>query len=216
MPTPPGKIVVGAYVDRELAERFRAWARTQKGGISGVLRDFMEEKARGQAPQPPPGVAGNKLTIRLRDQELEALCRLAEARSVTPTTWLRSLASAHLGRRPQWNGAELDELRRLFTEVRRIGANVNQIARAMNVASHTGEYPAGQAQAVRELVDQVRTETRRIVAVLSGNFDYWGLPEEERPRSAYGAVERDAAQTAKERRRRKLLPRRRPARVGAE
>jgi len=40
---------------------------------------------------------------------------------------------------------------------------------------------------------------RRVVAVMSGNFDYWGLPDEDRPTAAPGAVERvDAAATVAE------------------
>ena len=61
------------------------------------------------------------MTVRLKERERDALVRAAEARAVTPATWLRSLAVAHLGRRPQWTPSEEEALRALFVEVRRIG-----------------------------------------------------------------------------------------------
>ena len=118
----------------------------------------------------------------------------------------------HLGHRPQWNGAEIEALRELFTEVRKIGNNVNQIARALNVAAHKGEYSPYQGQEAREAAELVRIETRRIVAVMTGNFDYWGLPDADRPTAAPGAQERDDIATKKERRKIARQPRRRPAR----
>jgi len=40
---------------------------------------------------------------------------------------------------------------------------------------------------------------RRVVAVRNGNFDYWGMPDGDRPTAASGAVERvDAVATVAE------------------
>jgi len=91
---------------------------------------------------------------------------------MTPSMWVRALTVAHLARRPQWNSAEVDALRDLFAEVRRIGANMNQVTRALNVAITRGEYPPYQGEAVREAAKLVRPEMRRGVSMLSGNWDY--------------------------------------------
>ncbi len=212
MSTPPDKTMVGAYVDRDLAERFKAWARSTEGGASAALRKFMASTVDGAEPPGPIGVAGHQVTVRLKDAERLALLQAATARNTTPTNWVRSLAIAHLGRRPQWNDAEVLALREVFAELRRIGVNVNQIAKALNVAALSGEYPAGQGDAALAAVEMIRRETRRVVAVITGNFDYWGLPDAERPVAAYGAKVRDVDATEAERRKIRLRPRRRPAR----
>lgn len=206
-------MMIGTYVPVELAAKFKAWARTTQGGASAELRNLITNAMEGRSPASPPGGAsGYQVMVRLKDGERLALLEAARSRGTTPANWLRSLAITHLGQRPQWNPAEVDALRELFIEVRRIGNNVNQIARAMNTAAHTGEYSPYQGEAVREAAEQVRVEMRRIVAVMTGNFDYWGLPDADRPTAAPGAEEREAADTEKERRKLAGRPRRRPAR----
>ena len=205
-----GQELLSTWVPVDLAARFRAWARGTEGGASAALRRLISEATDGSAPSPPPGASGHQVMVRLKDAERIALLRAAKARSTTPANWLRSLAIVHLGRRPQWNGAELEALREIGQELRRIGNNVNQIARALNGAAHTGEYPQHQGEAAKDAAETVRTELRRLLAVYSGNFDYWGLPDAERPTTAPGATrtERERENAAKAKR--KLRARRRP------
>lgn len=206
-------MMVGTYVPLELAAKFKVWARTTQGGASAELRNLITNAMEGRSAMPPSGgAAGHQVMVRLKDAERLALLEAARLRGTTPANWLRSLAIAHLGRRPQWNPAEIDALRELFMEVRRIGNNVNQIARAMNTAAHTGEYPPYQGEAAREAADLLRVEMRRVVSVMTGNFDYWGLPDADRPTAAPGAEERDDQATEQERQRVARRPRRRPAR----
>ncbi len=191
MPAPPESVLIGTHVDRGLAERFKSWARAKDGSVSAALCRILLEMVDGQEPQAPLGTAGYRVTVRLKDAERLALLAVARDRQTSPSVWLRCLAVVHLGRRPQWNDPEVAELRAVFTELRRIGTNLNQIARALNVAAQSGEYPAGQGTAAMEAADLVHSETRRVVAVMTGNFDYWGLPDADRPAPWYGALVRD-------------------------
>ena len=104
----------------------------------------------------------------------------------------------------------------MFKELRRIGNNVNQIARALNVAAHTGEYSPYQGEEARAAAERVRSEMRRVVALMTGNFDYWGLPDADRPTAAPGAQERDDEATVQERQKLSKLPKRRAARFRKE
>ena len=122
------------------------------------------------------------------------------------------MAIVHLAGKPQWNPAELEELRAIFREVRAIGNNVNQIARSLNVAVTTGEHAAHQGDAAKDAVELVRHEMRRIVAVMTGNFDYWGLPQAARPAARPGATDQADVEARAAEAWRKLRPRRRPAR----
>ena len=107
-------------------------------------------------------------------------------------------------------------MRELFRELRAIGNNVNQIAHALNAAAQTGQYLEPQGIAVREAAELVRFEMRRVVAIMTGNFAYWSLPDAERPTAAPGAVERADAEARAAETKRKARPRRRPARFADE
>lgn len=205
--------MVGAYVEADLAERFKAWARAAEGGASAQLRRLIIEAMDGRSPPPSPGRAmGQSVMVRLKEEERVALTYAADARSTTPANWIRSLAIVHLARRPQWTPGEIDAMRDIFIELRAIGNNVNQIAHAMNVAALLGEYPPYQGEAAKEAAKLVRSEMRRIAAVMTGNYDYWGLPDQDRPTAARGALNRDREATKQEERRVRLRPKRRPKR----
>lgn len=173
MPVPAGKTLLNAYVDRDLADRFKAWARPH-GGVSAALRSVIEGAVAEHDPEPPPGAAGFHVTVRLRERERELLLAAAQARGMPVAAYLRSLAVVHLAGRPQWSPDEAEALRDLGGELRRIGSNVNQIARALNVAVHKGEYPAGQGTEAKEAARLVRAELRRLLAIYTGNLERWG------------------------------------------
>ena len=84
---------------------------------------------------------------------------------------------------------ELNELRTISDHLRRIGSDINVIAGIINGAVRTGAYPPEQGLAVKEAAELVRYEGRRLAAVMTGNFDYWGLPTDQRPKARPGAVE---------------------------
>lgn len=193
MPVPAGKTLLNAYVDRDLADRFKVWARPQ-GGVSAALRRVIEGAVAEHEPEPPLGAAGFHVTVRLRDRERELLLAAAQARGMPVAAYLRSLAVVHLAGRPQWSPAESEALRELGGELRRIGSNVNQIARALNVAVHKGEYPAGQGTEAKEAARLVRAELRRLLAIYTGNLERWGQAQAdagEAPRGLLGKVEQE-------------------------
>lgn len=211
MPRRPDQTTLSTHIDRELAARFQAWARGTEGGTSAALRRIVSEAMDGKGPVPPSGAgAGQQVGVRFKASERALLSEAARSRSTTPAGWLRSLALVHLSRKPEWNMAEVEELREVFKELRRIGNNVNQIARALNVAAHKGEYPPYQGEEARVASERVRTEMRRVVSMITGNFDYWGLPDAERPTASPGAEERDNNATVQERQRLARTSRRRP------
>lgn len=208
-----GKVLVSAWVDALAAERFKAVARASDGSVSRALARMVGEAIDDPRAVSPSGVGqSEKLTIRFREQERAVLAEVARRRHTSPTNWVRSLALVHLMRKPEWNGDELEQFRDVVRELRRIGSNINQIAAAVNKAAAVGHCPPEAADAAKEATQTVHSETRRLAAILTGNFDYWGLPDELHPRATRAG---SAASEANERRakaKRKLRPRRRPAR----
>lgn len=208
-----GQKMVGAYVDAALAERFASWARQTEGGASAAIRRMITEAIEGKPPAAPKGAgASSQVSVRLKTDERRALALVARERGTTPANWIRSLALVHLTRKPAWNESELEDLRRLAYEVAVIGSNVNQIARALNVAVQSGVFPPHQHLAAQEAAELVRSQMHRLTAAITGNYDYWGLPQDERPTPTPGARERRDALAEDAERRRKLRPRKRPAR----
>ena len=208
-----GQELLSTWVPAELAQAFKTAARGSQGGTSAALRRLVTEAVTNKPPAAPAGAGtGYQVGVRLKPQERVALASAARSHGTSPANWLRALALVHLARKPQWNAAELDELRELFKELRRIGSNVNQIARALNVAVQSGVYPPHQGIAAQQAAEAIRDDMRRVVGMMTGNFDYWGLPYDERPRPDPEAVARaDATARAAEDRRR-ARPRRRPTR----
>lgn len=224
-----GQVHLSTYVPVELAEAFQALARRSDGGASGALKRLVaqavdqEKQGKGlHSASPheaiaPRGVGrGEQVSVRLKAIERQALAEAAQTQGTSPANWIRSLALVHLARRPQWNPAELEALRVLFGELRAIGHNINQMAHVLNIAVTTGDYPPEQGTAAREAAERIQWEMRRVVAAITGNFDYWGLPDAERPTAAPGALKRAEAQARAAEAKRKLRPRRRPARFAGD
>ncbi|MGG5889494.1 MobC family plasmid mobilization relaxosome protein [Falsiroseomonas sp. HC035] len=211
MPVPVGKTLLNAYVDRDLADRFKAWARPQ-GGVSAALRCVIQGAVAEHEPEPPPGAAGFHVTVRLRERERELLLAAAQVRGMPVAAYLRSLAVVHLAGRPQWSPVEVEALRELGSEVRRIGNNVNQIARALNVAVHKGEYPAGQGSEAKEAARLVRAELRRLLAIYTGNLERWGQAAKDAEQVPRGLLSKAEAEEREGRERAKRRPKlRRPS-----
>ncbi|MBP2316080.1 hypothetical protein [Azospirillum soli] len=205
-----GQELLSAWVPAELAAAFKAEARKTEGGASGALRRLVCEAVRGCPPAPPRGIGtGEQIGVRLKGPERAALSDAATARGTSPANWLRSLALVHLARRPQWTPAEVETLRDVFRELRAIGHGVERIARSLD---GVGDPALRPGDAAREAAELIRIEMRRVVAVMTGNFDYWGLPDAERQTAALGAVDRVAAEAREAEARRRNRPRRRAIR----
>jgi hypothetical protein len=93
---------------------------------------------------------------------------------MAPSTWVRSLVRAHVLRRPQWGEFERQGFAAVLTALARIGSNVNQIARAMNVAVLKGEYAAGQGSEAREAAANVKRAIAQLAGMVGRDLDYWG------------------------------------------
>jgi len=206
-----GQELLTVWVPAEVAAAFKAHTRVTDGGASAALRRLITQAMDGEAPAAPRGGGtGHQVGVRFKDAERAALAEAARAHGTSPANWLRSLALVHLTGQPQWNPTEVEALRAVFRELRAIGHTVDRIARALDGA----DDPAWrQGDTAHEAAELIRIEMRRVVAVMTGNFDYWGLPEAERPTAAPGAVGRAAADVRAAEARRKNRPRRRVARL---
>lgn len=200
---PKDRKLVGAYVPIEHAVRFEAVARERGAGVSSLLRELIGGVAAGGPATEPRGVGrSEQVLVRLRGPEREALGQAARDRRTTPAAWVRALVLGTLASQPQWSREETEELRAIYGELRRIGNNVNQIARGVNAAVQAGDYPPEQGRAALEAVRLVMETMKPLGVVLERNGRYWRVePDPD-----------EAAAAAEARRRQGIARRTRPRR----
>lgn len=162
-------------VPDDLAARFDAGADLA-GGRSAVLRRLIAAAA-GDAPKPSPRPRrrrqGERLMVRLDGREAAFVAAEAQAMGLPRSTWVAALIRRRCGGQPTFSRADdlaLDGLRR---EVRRIGVNVNQIARALNTAVMEGRVLQAELGSLDELRLELRAHLRAVAEAFEGNLSYW-------------------------------------------
>ncbi|WP_421930897.1 MobC family plasmid mobilization relaxosome protein [Phenylobacterium sp.] len=162
-------------VPDDLLARFDAAAGGQ-GGRAPTLRRLMDQAAAG-----PPAVGERlparplKLTVRLTAHDGDGLAREASGMGLTPNAWVAALIRHRLHGKPTFGRDETVALLAIQGEVRRIGVNVNQIARALNTAIMEGKVLDLEIA----YLDALRTELRAHIFTLreafEGNLAYWAV-----------------------------------------
>ena len=144
-----------------------------------MLRRLMEGAARAPFPEPSAGPSeprSGKLTLRLTERELGLLEVEAATVGLSRTQWAVSLVRRRLDGRAQFTPPEALALIECRRELRRIGVNVNQIARALNTAVMEGSVLGLELAQL----DAHQAELRGWVAALGeafgGNLAYWSEP----------------------------------------
>jgi hypothetical protein len=160
-------------VSDELLARFDAAAGGQ-GGRAPTLRRLMDQAAAG--PLAPPGrlpARPLKLTVRLAADDGAGLAREAAAMGLTPNGWAAALIRHRLHRKPTFQRGEAIALLAIQSEVRRIGANVNQIARALNTAVMEGKVLDLELAYLDTLRTELRAHMFTLREAFEGNLAYW-------------------------------------------
>jgi hypothetical protein len=162
-------------VPPDLIRRFDA-AAASRGGRSRVLRRLMEEVAQAPLPeavQAPPRRSSVKLTLKLSLPDLAALEAEAGAVGLSRTQWTVALIRARLYGRPQLgrsDGVAFLDARR---ELRRIGVNINQIARALNTAVTDGQVLDLEVAQLAAFQGEIAAWVEAMGGAFRGNMDYW-------------------------------------------
>lgn len=161
----------------DLTRRFDAAAATQ-GGRSRLLRRLMEAAARAPLPaaEPaPPKAAMGKLTLRLPASDLAALAAEADALGLSRTQWVVALIRRRLYGRPQLSRPEAIAFVDVQRDLRRIGVNVNQIARALNVAVLEGSVLDLELAQLGAFQAEIAAHLDGLRDAFAGNLAYWAV-----------------------------------------
>ena len=163
-------------VTDDLLARFDAAAGSQ-GGRAPTLRRLMDQAAAGSAS--PGGrlpARPLKLTVRLADDDGDGLTREAAAMGLTPNGWAAALIRHRLHGKPTFPRGEAVALLAIQGEVRRIGVNVNQIARALNTAVMEGKILDLEVAYFEALRTELRAHMFTLREAFAGNLAYWAAP----------------------------------------
>lgn len=169
-------VVLSARVSDELAAGFDA-AAAMVGGRSALLHRLIREA--GGAGSAPAGHRRRqlrnaaRLMVRLAPAEAAHAAREAAAMAIPRSSWVAALVAAHGRGAPRF--ARPDELALIAIqgELRRIGVNVNQIARALNTAVMEGRVLDTELGAIDDLRRELRGHIGALGEAFAGNLAYW-------------------------------------------
>ncbi len=160
----------------DLAARFDGWA-AERGGRSPALRHLIEQVSGAAAPScEPPGRLGPrplKLTVRLAAADGRGIDAAAAEMGLTRNAWAAALIRRRLHTRPTFRRSDELSLLAMQTELRRIGVNVNQIARALNTAVMEGKVLDLELSYLDDLRAEIRAHLAALHEAFEGNLAYW-------------------------------------------
>ena len=161
----------------DLTRRFDAAAEGQ-GGRSRLLRRLMERAAQTPLPAPvalPPTGGTGKLTLRLGASDLALLEAEAGSAGLSRTQWSVSLIRHRLHGRPQFTRPDALALIETRRELRRIGVNINQIARALNTAVLEGQVLDLELAQIGAFQVEIAAWIESLGEAFEGNLAYWSV-----------------------------------------
>ncbi|UQV18958.1 MobC family plasmid mobilization relaxosome protein [Brevundimonas albigilva] len=164
-------------VSPDLIRRFDAAAAGQ-GGRSRLLRRLMDGAAQASLPTAPEAVStprSGKLTLRLDEGDMRLLEAEAAAVGLSRTQWSVALIRRRLRDRPQLSGPESLALIEVRRELRRIGVNVNQIARALNTAVMEGQVLDLELAQLGAFQAEIAAWVEALGEAFEGNLAYWAV-----------------------------------------
>ena len=159
----------------DLAACFDAWA-ADRGGRSPALRHVIEQACSGAptaAGRLPPRPV--KLTLRLAAADARGLDAAAAELGLTRNAWAAALVRRRLVGRPTFRPDDATALLAIQSELRRVGVNVNQIARALNTAVLEGKVLDLELAYLDDLRAEIRAHMLALREAFEGNLAYWDV-----------------------------------------
>jgi hypothetical protein len=158
-----------------LAVRFDARAAAF-GGRSARLRQLMEGDCK--SAEPPATAAHGKrsasrLMVRLAAPEAAHVAAESARLTMPQAAWVAALVRRHVRGMPTFGTPDTLALLAVQAEIRRIGVNVNQIARAMNTAVMEGRVLEAELQSIDDFRRELAGHLTAVREAFVGNLAYW-------------------------------------------
>ncbi len=158
----------------DLADRFDA-AAVLDGGRSALLRRLIiaaaaPATARGAPAGPRDGA---RIMVRLTAPDAAAVDIAAAAMGLSRAAWVAALVRRRVRGKPTFPRPDALTLMTIQVELRRVGVNVNQIARALNTAVMEGRVLDSELTWTRSLRAEIREHIAGLREAFEGNLAYW-------------------------------------------
>jgi len=168
-------------------------AAKECGGVSALLRRLIADQLSALVSNPvstspsedalvakPATTSGEadalqseRVTARLRATEMAALEQEAHRQGLRPSTWAAQCIRSSLSGRPAFSRPETAALREIASQIGRVGANLNQITRALHVQVQQGGGGHDLTREVADLAAEVMTFRAEVRDALKRKLTYW-------------------------------------------
>lgn len=147
------------------------------GGRSARLRqlidrDVASKPARALSARRGPRTAA-RVMVRLAAPEALASSDAAASMRLSRSAWIAALVRARTLGQPTLSLPDEVQLIAIRSEIRRIGVNVNQIARALNTAVMEGRVLDLQLTEIRDFRRELTAHFAAVGEAFAGNLSYW-------------------------------------------
>jgi hypothetical protein len=181
-----GSAHLKAWVSEDTKQRFAAMAAAQGVSESALLNRTITLLLQSVTAEPlvvaEPSVTASRdsrLSLRLRPDDQRLLKERALARGIPAATYVAALVRSHLTGQAPLPKAELAGLREAVRELRAIGRNLNQIARAANHGSPSAAPSREDLLAILRGCEVLRDHVRNVV---TANLRAWEVGHAETSR----------------------------------
>ncbi|HEY3949610.1 plasmid mobilization relaxosome protein MobC [Phenylobacterium sp.] len=164
-------------VPDDLASRFDGVA-AGFGGRSARLRQLIEGACAVAGPQvkaaPEPRTA-MRMMVRLAAPEARHVATESARLALPRAAWVAALVRRHARGVPTFSRPDELAVIAIQSELRRIGVNVNQIARALNTAVMEGRVLEAELGEVAAFRRELRDHLLAVREAFQGNLTYWDV-----------------------------------------
>lgn len=164
-------------VPDEMALRFDDSA-ARLGGRSVLLRRLIATTAgaaeQAEVPQRPRPSAA-RVMVRLSAPDVAAVDLEARLMGMRRAGWIAALVRRRVRGRPTLARSEELAVFAIQAELRRVGVNINQIARALNTAVLEGRVLELELAEVQALGKEIRAHIGAVGEAFAGNLAYWDV-----------------------------------------
>jgi non-ribosomal peptide synthetase component F len=169
-------VMFSVRVSDDVAQRFDA-AAVESGGRSATLRRLISTAARparhAAAPSGPRTAA--RLMVRLAAPDAAGVDAEAAAMGLRRAAWVAAIVRRRVRGHPTFSRADELSLIAIRTELRRIGVNINQIARALNTSVTEGKVLDLELAYLDDLRAEIRGHMSALHEAFEGNLAYWEI-----------------------------------------
>lgn len=172
-------ITIGAYVPVELVARFDAMLvdESRSKALRRIVKLVVEQGSASADHTKPftSGPAVQRVVLRLSADEAGRLAVAARERSTNPTNWLRTLMRRRLGVSARQDTDLRPSIEALRMELRKIGRNINQSVKALNmmIAEGRTEKAAGDLRRIIDIAAELDGLDDRLREIVLGDYRYW-------------------------------------------